>query len=375
MDTTLCTLGSYAKVIMGQSPESEFYTTDSTDTPFLQGNRTFGTKYPTFDTFTSKVTKLANKGSVILSVRAPVGDVNIAPADICLGRGVAAINSVDSDNEFLYYLMRYLAPVLNQNENGSTFGSINKKDLEQLQINLPGLKTRSAIGKLLSDLDKQILINQRVNDNLLTIANQLYDQYFPYVIGDELPDGWKEGKLGDIIEIYDSKRIPLSGKERSERAKLYPYYGAASITDYVDDYLFDGIYLLLGEDGTVVTDSGAPVLQYVFGKFWVNNHAHILTGKNGYSVEALYLLCQRLNIDAIITGAVQPKISQANLKGIEIIIPPETIIIDFSEKLDSLFNIYRNNTMESERLKALRDQLLPKLMSGEIDVSTLEIPN
>ena len=203
----------------------------------------------------------------------------------------------------------------------------------------------------------------------------MYDQYFPYSVGDDLPNGWKEGQLGEIIEIHDSKRVPLSKKERSERAKIYPYYGAASITDYVDNYLFDGVYLLLGEDGTVVTDTGAPILQYVFGKFWVNNHAHILTGKRGYSVESLYLLCQRLNSDSIITGAVQPKISQANLKIMTIVIPPEELIKDYSNIIAPLFSIHRNNTLECENLKTLRDLLLPKLVSGEIDVSALEIPN
>ena len=127
-------LGEYAKVIMGQSPESDYYTTNPNDTPFLQGNRTFGSKYPAFDTYTSKITKLAPTGSVIISVRAPVGDTNIAPVELCLGRGVAALSSNDPDNEFLYYLMKYLAPVLNQNENGSTFGSINRSDLENLQL-------------------------------------------------------------------------------------------------------------------------------------------------------------------------------------------------------------------------------------------------
>ena len=159
-------LGEYARVIMGQSPDSEHYTTESTNTPFLQGNRTFGTKYPSFDTYTSKITKLAPAGSVIISVRAPVGDVNLTPIDLCLGRGVAALLSDDQNNEFLYYLMRYLAPVLNQNENGSTFGSINKQDLNQLPILLPDCKSRFKIGAFLSSIDNEVRILQSINDNL-----------------------------------------------------------------------------------------------------------------------------------------------------------------------------------------------------------------
>ncbi|CDF30804.1 putative type I restriction enzyme S protein [Methanoculleus sp. CAG:1088] len=160
------TLGDYAKVIMGQSPESQYYTTDCNNMPFLQGNRTFGSKYPSFDTYTTKVTKLAPKGSVIISVRAPVGDTNVAPSELCLGRGVAALQSEDPDNEFLYYLVKSLVPLMNQNENGSTFGSINRTDLEKLPIDLPDYEERYKIGQVLSALDSKIELNQQINAKL-----------------------------------------------------------------------------------------------------------------------------------------------------------------------------------------------------------------
>lgn len=143
--------------------------------------------------------------------------------------------------------------------------------------------------------------------------------------------------------------------------------------DYVDDYLFDGKYLLLGEDGTVVDDSGFPILQYVWGQFWVNNHAHILTGKLGYNVESLYMLFKQTPVKSIVTGAVQPKISQANLKSIPVVIPPINLIEEFNKQVDEMFTLIRNNEDENECLVALRDSLLPKLMSGEIDVCTLTI--
>lgn len=160
------TLGAYAEVIMGQSPESDYYSSDCSQTPFLQGCRTFGTKFPKFDTYTSKVTKLAPKGSVILSVRAPVGETNMAQSELCLGRGVAALVSKDQDNEFLYYLVRSLAPLMNQNENGSTFGSINRDGLRNLPISLPDVDERSKIGHILSTIDDKIELNLTINDNL-----------------------------------------------------------------------------------------------------------------------------------------------------------------------------------------------------------------
>lgn len=143
--------------------------------------------------------------------------------------------------------------------------------------------------------------------------------------------------------------------------------------DYVDRYLFDGIYLLLGEDGTVVDSKGFPILQYVEGKFWVNNHAHIITGKNGYTVELLYLLFSLTSVQSIVTGAVQPKISQANLNKVPVVIPSEEELKALDTMIQPLFAQIRNLRCENDRLTALRDTLLPKLMNGEIDVSEVKI--
>jgi len=187
-----------------------------------------------------------------------------------------------------------------------------------------------------------------------------------------MPETWRIGTVGEIIELHDSKRIPLSGAERDKMDKIYPYYGATSLMDYVDNYLFDGIYLLLGEDGTVVDDKGFPILQYVEGKFWVNNHAHIITGKLGYSVEELYLLFSLTNIKSIVTGAVQQKVSQANLKKVAAIIPTADVLAQFDDVIQPIFAEIRNLRNENQKLADIRDTLLPKLMAGEVDVCNIE---
>ena len=188
-----------------------------------------------------------------------------------------------------------------------------------------------------------------------------------------MPDDWRLGTASEIIELHDCKRIPLSGSERDKMRKIYPYYGATSRMDYVDNYIFDGIYLLLGEDGTVTDSKGFPILQYVYGKFWVNNHAHIISGKLGYSVESLYLLFSLTNIKHLVTGAVQQKVSQSNLKKVSVVIPDANILKEFEIIIQPIFANIRNYRDENERLVALRDSLLPKLMNGEIDVSEVQI--
>ena len=155
--------------------------------------------------------------------------------------------------------------------------------------------------------------------------------------------------------------------------RIYPYYGATSLMDYVDEYIFDGKYLLLGEDGTVVDEYGYPILQYVWGKFWVNNHAHILTGKLGFNVESLWLLFKRTPVKSIVTGAVQPKISQANLRSVQVVIPPKNELDKFNELIRPMFDHIRQHQEQNNTLTAMRDALLPKLMSGEVDISAIQI--
>ena len=174
--------------------------------------------------------------------------------------------------------------------------------------------------------------------------------------------------------MHDSKRVPLNSRQRANRQGAYPYYGAAGIVDYVDDFLFDGVYGLIGEDGSVVDAKGYPVVQYVWGQFWVNNHAHVLKGKNGFSEEHLYLLLQQVNITAFVTGAVQPKLSQRNLKSIPFVFPGSLVCQAFSCLVDSLFKRLRSNADEVESLAAQRDALLPKLVSGEVLAGSSEVP-
>lgn len=247
--------------------------------------------------------------------------------------------------------------------------------LREMPVPVPDEEEMNKIVAILRTLDDKIQCSIKINDNLLRQAQALYKNRFidlkPF--NGEMPPDWQLGTVSEIIELHDSKRIPLSSRERANLTKIYPYYGATSVMDYVDRYLFDGIYLLLGEDGTVVDDKGFPILQYVEGKFWVNNHAHIITGKNGFTVETLYLLFSLTNVRSIVTGAVQPKISQANLNNVSVVIPSKAELSTFNSIVQPIFSQIRNLRAESDRLTSTRDILLPRLMSGEIDVSAVHL--
>ena len=316
-------------------------------------------------------TKILSKGDIIISARGTVGELAIIPSDMAFNQSCYGLRAKDFvDSCFLYYLLKQSVNILKHNTHGSVFDTITRETFENISVKLPPLPTQQKIAAILSSLDDKIELNNKINTNLEQQAQALFKNWFvdfePF--GGKMPEGWKVGTVSEIITLHDSKRIPLSSQQREKMEKKYPYYGATSLMDYVDNYLFDGIFLLLGEDGTVIDSEGFPILQYVEGKFWVNNHAHILTGKNGFSVEMLYLLFSLTNVKDKVTGAVQPKISQGNLNSITTIIPSEEICKKFDLLIQPLFAQIRNLKQENDRLSELRDTLLPKLMNGEIEV-------
>ena len=163
-----CKLSDIALVTMGQSPKSIYYNTEGNGYPFLQGNRTFGFKKPTFDTYTSVLTKLGQAGDVIMSVRAPVGDLNITPVDMCLGRGVCSLRMKNGNQEFLFYLMKYYVPHLINKESGTVFGSVNRNDISNLEIDIPeDSDKQKELARYLAILDDKIELNNAINNNLV----------------------------------------------------------------------------------------------------------------------------------------------------------------------------------------------------------------
>lgn len=274
--------------------------------------------------------------------------------------------------EYLFYFLKsdYGYNSIISRSMGSVQVNIAKREvIENIKINIPSLKEQEKIVKILSNIDEKIKLNNQINDNLFKIGDQLYFENFDKY-KKELPDGYRIVKLGDAVSNYDSKRKPMSSRERELHQGLYPYYGATSIIDYVDDYIFDDTYLLMGEDGTVKTDEGYPVLQYIWGKNWINNHAHVLKGEK-ISTEFLVFTLRKINIESMITGAVQPKINQENMNKIEFVIGTESKNREYENIFTNIMNKYKNIIEENKRLEQLRDILLPKLMNGEINLDKI----
>jgi type I restriction enzyme S subunit len=138
-----------------------------------------------------------------------------------------------------------------------------------------------------------------------------------------MASNWPTTTLGDVIDLFDSQRVPLNSRQRQERKGRFPYYGAQGIIDHIDGYIFDGRYILVAEDGENLNSKKLPLALFATGKFWVNNHAHILRGKQGIADDTFLLAClNNADIKPFVTGAAQPKLSQGNLRLIEIPLPP-----------------------------------------------------
>ena len=171
-------------------------------------------------------------------------------------------------------------------------------------------------------------------------------------------NSWRETTLGEVIEIFDQKRVPLSTQERSQRKGQYPYYGASGIIDYIDDYLFKGTYLLVSEDGENLKTRKTPIAFLADGKFWVNNHAHIIRGIPGVADDYFLMsYIQTSNILGYLTGSAQPKLSQANLKAIKLLLPPLPIQRKIAAILSTYDRLIENNTRRIEILEEMARSL------------------
>jgi type I restriction enzyme S subunit len=306
------------------------------------------------------------------------------------------VPKTELDMRWLYYAIEHYK--LGEIDDGSPIPSTTRSAVYVQDLEVPPVDEQRAIAHILGTLDDKIELNRRMNETLEAIARALFKSWFvdfdpvrakaegrdpglPKPLADlfpdsfedselgEIPKGWAVSQVGDHIFNFDSKRVPVSGRERAKRQGLYPYHGAAGVMDYVDAYLFDGVFLLVGEDGSVIKDDDTAVTQYVWGKMWVNNHAHVLQGKGHVSTEQLYLYFHFEQVAPYVTGAVQPKLSQGRMNSMPFLFAGDAICNAFAEMVAPFFGKLRANVDSVKILTMLRDALLPKLISGELQVS------
>lgn len=184
----------------------------------------------------------------------------------------------------------------------------------------------------------------------------------------KLPQDWFLGSVKDISLSFSNLRVPIKSADRKERQGQYRYYGAQGVIDFIDDYIFDGEYLLVAEDGENVKSRKNDIAQVVQGKFWVNNHAHVLQGNHKGSINFLKYVLNFVSIKEYVTGQAQPKLNKAQLERIAIAIPPleeQQKIAEVLSTVDQKIDLIDQKIAETQKLKT---GLMQKLFSKGVGV-------
>jgi len=399
-----CKLGEIVDVIMGQSPKSEFYNTDGKGYPFLQGNRTFGLKYPTFDIYTTVLTKLAEAGDVIMSVRAPVGDLNITPVDMCLGRGVCSLRMKNGNQSYLFYMMKYYIPYLLQKESGTVFGSVSKRDITELEVGIiEDVEKQKRIVRYLEMIDDKIELNNAINKNLEQQAVLLFKKWFTDFVNTSsnlietrfglIPDTFrllKNGELPIVITDYvaNGSFASLKANVTLYQEPNYAYFirntdlKSGLFEVFVDkhSYRFLSKSTLYGREIIIsnVGDVGSVFLCPKLNKpMTLGNNIIMLRSEQDNLKYYLYIWFKWLYgqslIQGIKGGSAQPKFNKTDFKNLPIFLPHNDLLEQFHQTVKPMFDLIEKNNEENQALTVIRDTLLPKLMSGELDVSDINI--
>ena len=295
--------------------------------------------------------------------------------------------------QYLHYLMRSDGYVdeYNKHIRGLTTydRSVRKEDFEDIGVLLPSKQEQTQIASFLDrktgQIDELIRIKERrielLQEQRTALINQAVTKGLdPNVemkpsgaewIG-EIPKHWTISKVKHEFESLDNLRIPLNSETRgSMELKIYDYYGASSVIDKVENYIFDEPLILIGEDGANLYLRSTPLAFKATGKYWVNNHAHVLRPKHG-NIDYLTNMLESLDYTHYITGAAQPKLTSENLMNITVIIPspPEqTQIANFlNHKTQQIDELIAAEGRKIELLKEYRQSLISEAVTGKIDV-------
>ena len=390
-------LSDVAEIVMGQSPPGSTYNEAGVGLPFFQGVRDFNYRYPTLRVFCSAPTRIAKPGDILLSVRAPIGRVNVADRECAAGRGLAIIRPhVPSDARYIEFLLRNLESSWDVVEgSGSVFGNATRQDLESLSLRWPTRESeRRAIAHILGTLDDKIDLNRRMNETLEEMARalftswfvdydpvrakidgrwrrgeslpglpaDLYDLFPARMVESELggvPEGWEVRGLGEVADVSSGKR-PQTRFATSSTDATIPVYGGNGPMAFTTKALVDKPIIITGRVGTLGT------VYRLTQPSWPTDNTLIITPTLRWSFDLLYHQIQKIDTMALNRGSTQPLLTQSDIKAERLVIPGLHIRRQFAESVGLWYTRIEESARESSILATLRDTLLPRLVSGEV---------
>ena len=359
-------IGDLCEVIAGQSPEGKFYNTLGKGMPFYQGKKNFGEKFiEDPQTWTDQTTKIAKKGDILMSVRAPVGPVNFATEEICIGRGLAAIRSrVELNRDFLFYQLQHLQSVIAGRE-GAVFASINKSEIQALPIAFAPLPEQKRIVGILDEAFEGIATAKANAEKNLQNARALFESHLHSVFT-KRGDGWVDTSLGGAYDVRDGTHDSPKFHETG-----YPLITSKNLKR--EGLSFDDVKLISEQDYNKINERsvvhkgdvlfamigtiGNPTLVTVEPNFAIKNVAlfKIPSGQNGAFLK--HYLDSGLVISKMMNeakGTTQKFVGLGYLRSFPINLPPLSIQLEVVEELDEL-------SEETQRLESIYEQKLAAL--------------
>ncbi|MFO1255192.1 MAG: restriction endonuclease subunit S [Sphingomonadaceae bacterium] len=384
---TIRSIGEIAAITMGQSPPSSVVNSDGMGLPFIQGNAEFGARYPKPRQFAAECPKVVDAGDILLSVRAPVGEVNVAPDRLCIGRGLAGLRPIEGDHDFLYFALGGLAPVFARLSQGSTFDAINGKDLRSIRLLVPPLDEQRRIAEVLRSVDETIGTSQEALGQSRVVQSSLItDLCFGH--------GYPMVSLGQILDDirYGTSAKCAAGEENGQPVLRIPNVvnGRVEADDLKYAVVSDADrqrYSLHPGDIVVVRTNGNPAYigrsaliavdaeAYLFASYLIRMRFDGNVAWPPYVYAALNSQPVReLLLKAATTSAGNYNINTASLKRITIPLPDLTTQHQISEAIRGATDAVNADEYEVESLLRTKAMLMSDLLSGRVRVPVGSVP-
>ena len=387
VDWEVVKLSKTSEINMGQSPPSTDCNEQGDGFPFYQGNAEFGPKYPSPRKWCNRPKKIANEGDILISVRAPVGEINIAPHKCCIGRGIAAIRAKDLDDKFLYQSMLLRRKALQKMAQGSTFEAVNRNELSELLILFPPAFEQKKIAEILTTVDKAIEKTTQIIERTKELKKGLMQKLLTRGIGHkrfkktvvgEIPVEWEVRKISDYGDV-------ITGNTPS--TNMLKYYGneypfatpfdlgdkkTIFVTEKYLSYAGLSVARAVPRGSVLVVCIGSTIGKTgVAGRTLATNQQinSIVCKDSDYNFVYYYLsfISQRIKLLAG-TQAV-PIINKGNFCNIKVPIPP----IDEQEKIGSILSAiegeFEKESNHKEQLASLKKGLMQLLLTGKLRVA------
>ena len=353
-------LSDICEIIMGQSPPGNSYNIAGSGTPFFQGKAEFGNKYPTIKKWTTQPSKIAKSRTILMSVRAPVGDINYCDVECCIGRGLASIKP--SSNLDLHYLYFYLSNIKEKISNlgtGSTFKAITGQQLKTISIIVPPLQTQQ---KIVSILEKAKKANEWRKD-----ADELTKDFLKSVFLEMFGDERKNTKMFEIkgfLDVFNTTTGKLDSNASVKNGK-YPFFTCSQETFQIDNYSFDCEALLLAGNNAAAKYS----VKYYKGKFDAYQRTYVLRLKDNNDLYRFYhyQLEQKLGeLQNKSIGTNTKYLTLGILRNIKMICPPIVLQQKFAAIVEWVEALKSHQKHSKEQIDNLFGALMQKAFKGEL---------